>query len=188
MAANFLCAILSGPFLLSIHPNITSWGFLGGLLVAVVGLLLCALITQKAAGEAFSLSFFAPEDISSLPYLIAFIVAPIAGAVGTALISKLDIHLNKRAAAAAAAAAAAETAAAGTSKTLSLAPNPSTPQPSPTGLTGREASDQSNSSSNNSNSNRDNSSSGSSSKNSVRPQDPQPPEAQLQSTGVADMT
>ncbi|CDI83249.1 sodium:solute symporter family domain-containing protein, putative [Eimeria acervulina] len=142
MCANFLCAILSGPFLLSVHPKTTSWGFLGGLLTAAVGLLLCGLAAAKAAHTPFSFSFFVPEDISTLPYLFAFLVAPLAGAAGTAIISLLDRHLNKRSSEAATAAEAAAAAATASDTTVSFTPLATKSQPSSEGISSKEFSEQ----------------------------------------------
>ncbi|XP_026194502.1 uncharacterized protein LOC113147609 [Cyclospora cayetanensis] len=101
MVSNFLCAVLAGPFLVSVHPKITKWGFLGGLACSVVGLLVCGVGASAAAHEPFSLSFFIPDDISSMPYLVSFLVTPLVGAAAAGAISAVEERLMRHADAAA---------------------------------------------------------------------------------------
>ncbi|CDJ64857.1 sodium:solute symporter family domain-containing protein, putative [Eimeria necatrix] len=95
MVSNFLCAVLAGPFVVTVHPSITALGFLGGLGCAAVALSLCGVVAALVSGIPFSFAFFAPEDISSVPYLVSFIVVPVVGAVAAAAISALDRHCNQ---------------------------------------------------------------------------------------------
>lgn len=95
MVSNFLCSVISGPFLLSVHPKVTTLGFLGGLVCALLGLLLCGVCTAAADHAPFSLSFFAPEDISTVPYVISFAVIPIIGATATAVISAIQRRIQQ---------------------------------------------------------------------------------------------
>lgn len=90
MVSNFLCAVLSGPFLLSVHPKLTNAGFLGGLACALLGLLLCGIIASAANQTRFSFSFFSPEDISTIPHLVSFGITPIIGAAAAAAISAIE--------------------------------------------------------------------------------------------------
>ncbi|KAL8434617.1 hypothetical protein ACSSS7_003092 [Eimeria intestinalis] len=105
MISNFLCAVLAGPFLVSVHPKLTTAGFLGGLVCALVGLLLCGVCTAAAQHTRFSFAFFAPSDISTVPYAISFAVIPLIGAGAAAIISYLQRRLCPAAAAAAGGAA-----------------------------------------------------------------------------------
>lgn len=95
MVSNFLCSVLSGPFLLSVHPKVTTLGFLAGLLCALLGLLLCGICTAAANHVPFSFSFFAPEDISTVPYVISFAVIPVIGATATAVISAIQWRIRQ---------------------------------------------------------------------------------------------
>ncbi|KAL8436224.1 hypothetical protein Efla_003754 [Eimeria flavescens] len=108
MVSNFLCSALAGPFLVSVHPKLTRAGFLGGLVCALVGLLVCGVCACAANGTAFSFAFFAPDDISTLPYAISFLLTPIVGAAAAAGISFCQRSCSKTPSEAAAAAAAAE--------------------------------------------------------------------------------
>lgn len=90
MVSNILCSVLSGPFLVSVHPKLTSFGFLGGLACALVTLVLCGLVTAAATDTPFSFSFFAPDDISTVPYVICFTVVPAVGAGAAAAISAIQ--------------------------------------------------------------------------------------------------
>lgn len=88
MLTNMACSVLAGPFLLSLHPRTTSCGFLGGLLSALLVLLCCALGFSVADGGKFiDFSFFAPNDVSTVRYLVTFALVPMSGAAGTAVIS-----------------------------------------------------------------------------------------------------
>ncbi|EPR57447.1 transporter, solute:sodium symporter (SSS) family protein [Toxoplasma gondii TgCatPRC2] len=79
MTANVLCVVAAGPLLASVHEDTNSVGMVLGFCISLLAFFTCGWISTGDFMQG--LAFIAPVDFSDTPYLVAFVVVPVLGAV-----------------------------------------------------------------------------------------------------------
>ncbi|PFH32426.1 transporter, solute:sodium symporter (SSS) family protein [Besnoitia besnoiti] len=87
MIANVMCVIGAGPLVASAWTKTNRVGMIGGFCLAFLAFLTCGWITTGDFVQG--VAFIAPVDFSDVPYLVAFILVPLIGAVSTVGVSCL---------------------------------------------------------------------------------------------------